>query len=70
MPQSCLEFEDPERLTHVVIGTGVEPGNGLGSITAQITNIEHLQKLLYKLEYLKEVRTVFRVTKREARVSG
>jgi guanosine-3',5'-bis(diphosphate) 3'-pyrophosphohydrolase len=40
------------------------------SITAQITNIEHLQKLLYKLEHLKEVRTVFRVTKREARVSA
>ncbi len=40
------------------------------SITAQITNIEHLQKLLYKLEHLKEVRAVYRVTKREARVSG
>jgi guanosine-3',5'-bis(diphosphate) 3'-pyrophosphohydrolase len=40
------------------------------SITAQITNIEHLQKLLYKLEQLKEVRAVYRVTKREARVSA
>jgi len=40
------------------------------SITAQITNIDHLQKLLYKLEHLKEVRTVYRVTKREARVGG
>ena len=40
------------------------------SITAQITNIDHLQKLLYKLEHLKEVRAVYRVTKREARVSG
>ena len=40
------------------------------SITAQITNIEHLQKLLYKLEHLKEVRAVYRVTKREARVSA
>jgi GTP diphosphokinase / guanosine-3',5'-bis(diphosphate) 3'-diphosphatase len=40
------------------------------SITAQITNIDHLQKLLYKLEHLKEVRTVYRVTKREARVSA
>jgi GTP pyrophosphokinase len=40
------------------------------SITAQITNIEHLQKLLYKFEHLKEVRAVYRVTKREARVSA
>jgi guanosine-3',5'-bis(diphosphate) 3'-pyrophosphohydrolase len=40
------------------------------SITAQITNIEHLQKLLYKLEHLKEVKAVYRVTKREARVSA
>jgi guanosine-3',5'-bis(diphosphate) 3'-pyrophosphohydrolase len=40
------------------------------SITAQITNIDHLQKLLYKLEHLKEVRAVYRVTKREARVSA
>jgi guanosine-3',5'-bis(diphosphate) 3'-pyrophosphohydrolase len=40
------------------------------SITAQITNIDHLQKLLYKLEHLKEVKAVYRVTKREARVSA
>jgi len=40
------------------------------SITAQITNIDHLQKLLYKLQHLKEVRAVYRVTKREARVSA
>jgi GTP pyrophosphokinase len=40
------------------------------SITAQITNIEHLQKLLAKLSNLKDVRAVYRVTKREARASG
>ena len=40
------------------------------SITAQITDIEHLQKLLHKLERVKEVRSVYRVTKREARASG
>ena len=40
------------------------------SITAQITNIDHLQKLLSKLSNLKEVRAVYRVTKREARASG
>ena len=40
------------------------------SITAQITNIDHLQKLLSKLTHLKDVRQVYRVTKREARVSS
>jgi (p)ppGpp synthase/HD superfamily hydrolase len=40
------------------------------SITAQITNIDHLQKLLSKLSNLKEIRAVYRVTKREARASG
>ena len=39
------------------------------SITAQITNIDHLQTLLRKLSHIKDVREVYRVTKREARVS-
>ncbi|MEO7040379.1 MAG: bifunctional (p)ppGpp synthetase/guanosine-3',5'-bis(diphosphate) 3'-pyrophosphohydrolase [Candidatus Elarobacter sp.] len=40
------------------------------SITAQISDLDHLHKLLGKLNALKEVRNVWRVTKREARVSG
>jgi (p)ppGpp synthase/HD superfamily hydrolase len=40
------------------------------SITAQITNLDHLHTLLRKLSNVKDVRAVFRVTKREARVSG
>jgi GTP pyrophosphokinase len=43
------------------------------SITAQITDLDHLQKLLAKLTALRDVRAVFRVNKREtreARVSG
>ncbi|HTW83701.1 MAG TPA: bifunctional (p)ppGpp synthetase/guanosine-3',5'-bis(diphosphate) 3'-pyrophosphohydrolase [Candidatus Sulfotelmatobacter sp.] len=40
------------------------------SITAQITDLDHLHTLLRKLGGVKEVRNVWRVTKREARVSG
>jgi GTP pyrophosphokinase len=43
------------------------------SITAQITDLDHLQKLLARLGALKDVRAVFRVNKREtreARVTG
>jgi GTP pyrophosphokinase len=40
------------------------------SLTAQISDIDHLHKLLKKLSNIKDVRNVWRVTKREARVSG
>ena len=40
------------------------------SLTAQITNLDHLGKLLRKLSDLRDVHTVYRVTKREARASG
>jgi GTP pyrophosphokinase len=40
------------------------------SITAQITDLDHLHTLLRKLGNVKDVRNVWRVTKREARVSG
>jgi guanosine-3',5'-bis(diphosphate) 3'-pyrophosphohydrolase len=40
------------------------------SLTLQISNIEHLHKVLEKLRTLREVRNVYRVTKREARASG
>src|ERR1700681_4617499 len=44
--------------------------SALISLTAQISDLEHLQKLLHKLKTIKDVRNVWRVTKREARVSG
>ncbi|MFN2460646.1 MAG: bifunctional (p)ppGpp synthetase/guanosine-3',5'-bis(diphosphate) 3'-pyrophosphohydrolase, partial [Candidatus Velthaea sp.] len=44
--------------------------NALISLTAQISDLEHLHLLLRKFGALKEVRVVYRVTKREARVSG
>lgn len=40
------------------------------SITALISNLDHLHTLLRKLSAIRDVRTVYRVTKREARVSG
>ena len=44
--------------------------NALISITAQINDLDHLQKLLRKLGGIKDVRDVWRVTKREARAGG
>ncbi len=40
------------------------------SLTLQINNLDHLHKVLAKLRTLREVRDVYRVTKREARASG
>ena len=40
------------------------------SMTAQISNLDHLGKMLRKLSGLRDVRAVYRVTKREARASG
>ncbi len=40
------------------------------SLTLQISNVDHLHKVLAKLRTLRDVRDVYRVTKREARASG
>jgi GTP pyrophosphokinase len=40
------------------------------SLTLQINNLDHLHKVLEKLRTLRDVRNVYRVTKREARASG
>jgi GTP pyrophosphokinase len=40
------------------------------SLTAQISDLDHLQKLLRKLQAIKDVRNVWRVTKREAKISS
>ena len=52
------------------VKAGTKRDLALISLTVQITNIEHLHTLLRKLQSLKDVRNVWRVTKREARVSG
>jgi guanosine-3',5'-bis(diphosphate) 3'-pyrophosphohydrolase len=43
--------------------------NALISLTAQISDLDHLHTLLRKFSHLKDVRAVYRVTKRETRVS-
>jgi len=40
------------------------------SLTLQISDLDHLHKVLAKLRTIKNVRDVYRVTKREARASG
>ena len=40
------------------------------SLTLQISNLDHLHKVMEKLRTLRDVRNVYRVTKREARASG
>ena len=44
--------------------------SALISMTAQISDLDHLHTLLRKLGHVKDVRNVWRVTKREARVSA
>ncbi|HEY0380772.1 MAG TPA: bifunctional (p)ppGpp synthetase/guanosine-3',5'-bis(diphosphate) 3'-pyrophosphohydrolase [Candidatus Elarobacter sp.] len=52
------------------VKAGTKRDMALISLTVQISNIEHLHTLLRKLGSIKDVRNVWRVTKREARVSG
>jgi len=52
------------------VKAGTKRELALISLTVQISNIEHLHTLLRKLQSIKDVRNVWRVTKREARVSG
>jgi GTP pyrophosphokinase len=40
------------------------------SLTLQISNLDHLHKVLERLRTLRDVRNVYRVTKREVRASG
>ena len=48
----------------------VKRDSALISLTLQINNLAHLHKVLEKLRTLRDVRDVYRVTKREARASG
>jgi GTP pyrophosphokinase len=41
--------------------------HALVSLTVQIHDLDHLHRILRKLETLKEIRRVYRVTKREAK---
>ncbi len=44
--------------------------SALISMTLQINDLDHLHKVIERLRSLKDVRSVYRVTKREARASG
>ena len=48
----------------------VKRDSALISLTLQISNLDHLHKVLAKLRSLRDVRNVYRVTKREVRASG
>jgi GTP diphosphokinase / guanosine-3',5'-bis(diphosphate) 3'-diphosphatase len=52
------------------VKAGTKRELALISLTVQISDLNHLQKLLHKLNAIKDVRNVWRVTKREARASG
>jgi GTP pyrophosphokinase len=45
-------------------------GTAVTSLTVQIRDLDHLHKLLSKIEGLQGVRNVYRVTKRERNVAG
>jgi GTP diphosphokinase / guanosine-3',5'-bis(diphosphate) 3'-diphosphatase len=52
------------------VKAGTKRDLALISLTVQISDLDHLHTLLRKLQAIKDVRNVWRVTKREARVSG
>jgi GTP pyrophosphokinase len=74
-----VEAEDRSQLVQDIMGVFAElktqvssvnarvrkDGVAVASLTVQIRDLDHLHKLLTKLEMLKDVRRVYRVTKRE-----
>ena len=79
-----VEAFDRAQLLQDVLGVCAEQKTGVSSVTArvkrdksalismtlQINDLDHLHKLIERLRGLKDVRSVYRVTKREARASG
>jgi GTP pyrophosphokinase len=62
----CSEF----KTSASSVTARVKRDAALISLTLQISNLDHLHKVLSKLRTLRDVRDVYRVTKREARASG
>ena len=62
----CAEF----KTSASSVTARVKRENAVISLTLQITNLDHLHKVIAKLRALRDVRSVYRVTKREARASG
>ncbi len=79
-----VEAEDRSQLLQDIMGVFAElktsvnsvtarvrrEGTAVTSLTVQIRDLDHLHKLLTKLEGLKNVRRVYRVTKREKSAAG
>ncbi len=63
-----IAAESKTQITSVKAGT--KKDLALISLTVQISDLNHLHRLLRKLGGIRDVRNVWRVTKREARVSG
>jgi GTP pyrophosphokinase len=62
----CSEF----KTSASSVTARVKRDSALISLTLQISNLDHLHKVLEKLRTLRDVRDVYRVTKREVRASG
>jgi len=62
----CAEF----KTSASSVTARVKRDAALISLTLQISNLDHLHKVIGKLRTLRDVRNVYRVTKREARASG
>jgi len=62
----CAEF----KTSASSVTARVKRESALISLTLQISNLDHLHRVLAKLRTLRDVRNVYRVTKREARASG
>jgi len=63
---ACAEF----KTSASSVTARVKREAALISLTLQISNLDHLHKVLNKLRTLRDVKNVYRVTKREARASG
>ncbi len=62
----CSEF----KTSASSVTARVKRDSALISLTLQISNLDHLHNVLEKLRTLRDVRDVYRVTKREVRASG
>ncbi len=62
----CAEF----KTSASSVTARVKRDTALISLTLQISDLDHLHRVLLKLRALRDVRDVYRVTKREARASG
>jgi len=63
----CAEYKTP---VSAVSARTKRDKNALVNLTLQIRDLDHLHKVMERLRGIKDVRSVYRVTKREAHASG